>query len=343
MGTGIVAVAAATLPQQFRGLHTAATVVWALAAFLLIVLTVASAAQWRQYPGIARSQVTDPARNFFNGAPPVAVLVVGAGTLLFGGALFGSDAAVDIDWVLWFIGTIAGLVCTVGTPYLVFTRGPVDLGNLSIGWLLCVVPPMVSAATGALLVPHAAAGQPRLALLLCCYALFGLSLLASAIATTLTWYRLSLREPGQTLTEPTLWIMLGPLGQSVTAANALGSVAKSAIGPPYSTGLQAFGVVFGVPVWGFATLCACLAGAISLRAARIGLPFSLAWWSFIFPLGTYVTATSALALHTGSDSFRVFSAVLYVVLVLIWIRVATLTALSGRRGALFPSTGAKAT
>ena len=34
------------------------------------------------------------------------------------------------------------------------------------GWLMPVVPPMVSASTGALLVPHAAAGQPRLTLLL---------------------------------------------------------------------------------------------------------------------------------------------------------------------------------
>jgi hypothetical protein len=30
-----------------------------------------------------------------------------------------------------------------------------------------------------------------------------------------------------------------------------------------------------------------------------------------FPLGTYVTATSALALHTGSDPFRVYAAALF--------------------------------
>lgn len=36
MGTGIVAVAAASLPLQFPGLRTAATVVWAIAAVLLV-------------------------------------------------------------------------------------------------------------------------------------------------------------------------------------------------------------------------------------------------------------------------------------------------------------------
>ena len=38
MGTGIVAVAAASLPLQFPGLRTAATVVWAIAAVLLLSL-----------------------------------------------------------------------------------------------------------------------------------------------------------------------------------------------------------------------------------------------------------------------------------------------------------------
>ena len=38
-----------------------------------------------------------------------------------------------------------------------------------------IVPPMVSAATGALLIPHVASAQGRLTLLLGCYAMFGIS------------------------------------------------------------------------------------------------------------------------------------------------------------------------
>ena len=196
MGTGIVAVAAASLPQRFSGMHTAATAMWALAALLLIVLVGLTAAQWRRYPAVARSRVTDLAQGHFNGAPPVAVLVVGAGTLLYGGAVFGERAALDIAWVFWFAGTLAGLACAAGVLYLLFTGKPVPLDNVLIGWLMCMVPPMVSAATGAALVPHAAAGQARLAFLLCCYALFGLSLAVSAIVTTLICARLSLHKVG---------------------------------------------------------------------------------------------------------------------------------------------------
>ncbi|WP_228555293.1 TDT family transporter [Catenulispora pinisilvae] len=338
MGTGIVAIAAATLPQRFSGLHTAATAMWALSAFLLVVLVGFTAAQWRRDPAAARGRVADLTKGYFNGAPPVAVLVVGAGTLLYGGAVFGGRAALDIAWVLWFAGTLAGLVCAAGVLYLLFTGLPVPLDRVTIGWLMCMVPPMVSAATGALLVPHAAAGQVRLALLLCCYALFGLSLSVSAIATVLICYRMSQHKVGPAVTEPTLWIVLGPLGQSITAANALGNVAGTAIRAPDSTALRAFGIVFGAPTWGFATLWAGLALAITVRTKRSGLPFSLAWWSFTFPLGTYVTATSALALRTGSDPFRVYAAALYIALVLIWIRVAALTAYRAwRAGSASPS------
>jgi tellurite resistance protein TehA-like permease len=197
-----------------------------------------------------------------------------------------------------------------------------------------VVPPMVSASTGALLVPYAPAGQARLALLLSCYAMFGLSLLASIVIITLIWYRLAVHKTGDAATVPTLWIVLGPLGQSIAAANLLGGVARQALPAPYSTALEAFGVVYGVPVWGFALLWGAIAGAITVRTAREHLPFSLTWWSFTFPVGTCVLGTSELALHTGSDLFHVAAVLFYLGLVAAWIMVALRTAWGSLRGTL---------
>jgi C4-dicarboxylate transporter/malic acid transport protein len=335
MGTGIVANAAVSLPEQFPGLRAAATVVWALSAFLLVALTVVTALHWRSHPVTARGHASDPVMAHFYGAVPMAVLTVGAGTLLLGRDVIGVRAAVDIDWVLWLAGTIGGVVCAAAVPYLMFTRHRVQADSAFGGWLMPIVPPMVSAATGALLVPYAAPGQTRLTMLLCCYAMFGISLLASFVVITLIWNRLAVHKIGPARAVPTLWIVLGPLGQSVTAANLLGGVAHQALPAPYSTALQVFGVVYGVPVWGFAMLWACLAGVITLRTAREGLPFSLTWWSFTFPVGTCVTGTSGLALHTGSQMFRIAAAVLYAGLVLAWLVAAWRTAHGSFRGRLF--------
>jgi C4-dicarboxylate transporter/malic acid transport protein len=335
MGTGIVAVAAATLPMQFTGLRTAATVVWALAAFLLVALTVATALHWKRYAGIARGHARDAVMAQFYGAPPMAVLAVGAGTLLLGRDWIGLRAAIDVDWTLWLVGTVGGLVSAMVIPYLTFTTHEVRQDSAFGGWLMPIVPPMVSASTGALLLPYTAPGQLRLALLLCCYAMFGLSLLASVIVITLIWQRLAVYKAPPARMVPTLWIVLGPLGQSITAANLLSGDAGLSLHPPYSGAMESVGLLYGVPVWGFTLLWAGLAAAITVRTVRAGLPFSLTWWSFIFPVGTVVTGTSGLALHTGADLFRYAAVAFYVCLVLAWAVVAARTVRGSVRGSLF--------
>ena len=71
-----------------------------------------------------------------------------------------------------------------------FTRLELRREHTLATWLMPIVPPMVSAATGAALIAHLPAGQDRLDMLLCCYALFGISLLASLVTITLLWARL---------------------------------------------------------------------------------------------------------------------------------------------------------
>lgn len=335
MGTGIVANAAATLPLQFPGLRLVATAVWALAAALLVALTAAWGAHWVRHREAARGHLADPVMAQFYGAPPMALLTVGAGTLLLGQDVLGTELAVAVDWVLWSLGTAASLASAVTVPYLMFTRYQLSAEAAFPGWLMPVVPPMVAAATGALLVPHTPPGQGQLTLLLGCYAMFGLSLVASLVVITLVWWRLVQHKVGPARLVPTLWIVLGPLGQSITAANLLGGVAHLALPAPYATGFEVFGLVYGVPVWGFALLWAALAGLVTLRTVRQGLPFSLTWWSFTFPVGTVVTGTSALAARAHAD-FLAWAAVLfYLGLLAAWTTVATRTARGSLRGTLF--------
>ncbi|WP_052850928.1 TDT family transporter [Streptomyces avicenniae] len=337
MGTGIVAVAAVTLPVHVPGLRAAATVVWALAAALLVALTALAAVHGRRR---AAAHADHPVMAHFWGAPPMALMTVGAGTLTLGSDWIGARAAVAVATALWCAGTALGLLVAVAIPLRAVTRHAVAPDAAFGGWLMPVVPPMVSAATGALLVPHAPAGQVRLTLLLGCYALFGVSLLAALLVTAQLWDRLTHHGPGPAGMVPTLWIVLGPLGQSVTAANALGDAARHVLPGPYATGAEVFGLLYGLPVWGFAMLWLALAATLTARTARTargGLPFSLTWWSFTFPLGTCVTGTSALAARTGATAFEAAAVALYAALVCAWATVATRTARAAARGTLFPA------
>ncbi len=122
-----------------------------------------------------------------------------------------------------------------------------------------VVPPMVSAATGALLIAHMQPGAGQQTMLYGCYAMFGLSLVASLIIITMIWTRLSYYGTSGTARVPTLWIVLGPLGQSITAAGLLGTSAALAVRPAVAAGMSVFAILYGVPVWGFAVLWISLA------------------------------------------------------------------------------------
>ncbi|MFE5037201.1 TDT family transporter [Streptomyces sp. NPDC056683] len=317
MGSGIVAVAAATLPRGLPGLEAAATAVWAGTALLLIALAGVYAGQRR-----LRAHAGDPALAQFFGAPPMALLVVGAGTLLLGRRLVGERAAVDADWVLWSAGTVLGLATACTVPYLMVTRHRFTPDAAFGGWLLPVVPPMVSAATGALLVPRAPAGQVRLALLLGCYAMLGLGLVAVLLVLAMVYSRLVHHEAPGGAVVPTVWIGVGALDQAVTALSSLATAAPSALPAPYARGTAVAALLGGLGIWGFALLWLVLATALTAREIRRGLPFAPTWWSFIFPLGACVTGTSALATRTGSQLFVCLAVVLYVLLVAAWAVVS---------------------
>ncbi len=314
MGTGIVANALILVPIDVPGRRSIALVFWLLAAAWLAVLVVVSLAQ----PRAARRYAADPAMAPFYGAPAMALMTVGAGALLVGQDLIGEALAVRVDAALWTAGTLMGLFVAAWVPYRMFTRHALRLEDAFAGWLMPVVPPMVSAATGAALVAHLPAGEAQATLLYACYALFGLSLFAALIVIAIVWLGLVLHGPGPAKRAPTLLIILGPLGQSITAANLLGAAAHGVVALP----LAEFGVLYGVCVFGFAMLWLAIALALIARAARAGLPFSLAWWSFTFPVGTCVTAAAELSIHTGLHAFTWVCGALLALLLAGWAAAA---------------------
>jgi C4-dicarboxylate transporter/malic acid transport protein len=335
MGTGIVATAGATLPAHVPGLRAFAQVVWVAATVWLVILIVAVGAHWVRHPTVARSHAHNPQMAHFYGAAPMALLTVGAGAILVGKDLIGERIAVDLDWVLWTAGTLSGLITAMSIPYLMFTQYRVEPDAAFGGWLMPVVPPMVSAATGALLIPQMAPGTGRPTMLYGCYAMFGLSLVASLIIISMVWSRLAHFGTSGTARVPTLWIVLGPLGQSITAAGLLGTSAALAVDAHLADGMGVFAILYGVPVWGFAVLWIGLATALTVRTLRRGMPFALTWWSLTFPVGTFVTGTTQLALHTGLPAFRVAAVIAYLGLLSTWCLVAVRTFRGGWRGYLF--------
>ncbi|MGC9406512.1 TDT family transporter [Streptomyces sp. DZ1-3] len=334
MGTAVVGGAGAALPGHIPGLRTVCTAIWALSLVLLAVLLVARSLHWLHHRDQARAHLLDPGAAPFYGCLSMALLAVGGGALTVGRDWTGTAAAVALDAVLFTAGTVVGLAAAVAVPYLMAVRHRVEPGQASPVWLLPLVAPMVSAAVGPLLVPHLPPGQPRETLLLACVALFGVSLLATLVTLPLIFGRLLTGGPLPLALTPSLFLVLGPLGQSTTAVGAFADVAPGVVPAPYAEGFAVLAVLYGVPVTGFALLWLGLATAHVVRARREGMGFSMTWWSFTFPVGTCVTGAAALARHTGLVAYEALAVVLYALLVAAWTVAAAHTVRGLLSGAL---------
>ncbi|MFG3012772.1 TDT family transporter [Streptomyces cinerochromogenes] len=322
MGTAVVGSAGVALPGPVHGPRGVFAAVWGLSLLLLLTLLAARARHWSRHRDQARAHLLDPAMAPFYGCLAMALLSVGGGALTAGRELVGTRAAVALDTVLFPTGTVIGLGAAVAVPYLMAVRHRVDAAQATPVWLLPLVAPMVSASVGPLLVPHLPPGQPRETLLLACFALFGLSLLAVLVMLPLIFARLLTGGPLPLALTPTLFLVLGPLGQSTTAVALIADAAPGVVPAPYDRGLDVFAVLYGVPVMGFALLWLGLATAHVVRARRRGMGFSLTWWAFTFPVGTCVTGAAALARHTGLAMYNATATGLYGVLVAAWLASA---------------------
>ena len=92
--------------------------------------------------------------------------------------------------------------------------------------------------------------------------------------------------------------------------------------------MQTAALAYGLLVWGFAVYWLLMAGAMTVRAMRRHLPFTLGWWAFTFPVGVLTSGTDALYGETHAGFFAAASILLLTLLATMWTLVATKTARS---------------
>ncbi|WP_043256549.1 TDT family transporter [Streptomyces sp. Tu6071] len=322
MGTAMLATAGSGLPQHVGGLRGLCTALWALAALALLAVLVARGAHWAHHRDQARAHLRSPAVAPFYGCLAMAFLALSAATQRVGPDVLGRGAALRLAEVLFAIGAVLAVVVAAGIPVLMIVHARARFADVSPVWLLPLVAPMVAASVGPGLVAELPAGQARETLVYACLALFGTSLLAVLVVLPLVGARLLTGGGWPTRLAPSLFLVLGPLGQSTTATGAIAEAARGVLPDGTAEGLRVFSIVYGVPVMGFALLWLLIAAALVARALAQDLRPSSTWWAFTFPVGTCVTGPTQLAAHTGLAAYRWLAAAVYVFLLFAWCAAA---------------------
>ncbi|MBF4161867.1 C4-dicarboxylate ABC transporter [Nocardioides sp. CBS4Y-1] len=299
MGTGILATLLETNAASADALHPAAVVVLVLAWVALLGLSLGYGMRVARDTRALTSTLTDPAVLPLWGTVAMGLLAVGAATLTVVPtvAAAATSAAVVVDAVLWTLGTGLGLATAFGFAVVLMRR---HAGPPTPVWGLPIVPPMVSATTGASLVPHLGGTGARFALVLVASACFAVAATFGVLVFGLAYHHHWRVTPLTVAAAASSWIPLGIVGQSTAAAQAIASQAESLLTPAAAaaahTAADAYGsaaLVVGVPLVAYAVV-------VTARGFRHRMPFAPGWWALTFPIGTIALGSHLLGAATGS-------------------------------------------
>lgn len=252
---------------------------------------------------------------------------------------------VTFTWVLWWIDSIIAVVISIGLPFLQFTRHTQSLDQITGIWLLPVVAPIVSAASGGIVAQLLPPEHARLTIIVS-YIQWGLGFSFAFMIMTLYYARLAIYKIPPATVIVSAFLPLGPCGQGafglLQLSSTLYDMSKQDQGgltaPGEDTAIMA-AAIYGVTIpialilWGLglAWLIIALSSLFDLWMVS-NLSFNLGWWGFTFPLGVFCTATTQLGKELDSTAFKLLGTIFSVIEVLLWLFIAGMTFVEVLRG-----------
>jgi C4-dicarboxylate transporter/malic acid transport protein len=323
MGTGILAITATISPIPIPFGRAIGVALWSVDAILFAIFAILWAIGSIRAPKTLLETLRDPVRAQVLGAPPMACFTIAVGFLKIGESFLPLEFCVAAAQTIFIVGVLGSIASAFAVPYLMFTHHELKSEKMYGSWLLPIVPPIVASVPAALLSPtwpDAIRGD----MLGLAYALLGTGVILAAIIIVIFYSRLTIHKVPEGALVTTMWLVVGPLGQSIAGIIALGNAATT-VWPAFGHGLAMAALAYGVLVWGFAMYWLAMAIAMTLRAKRKHLPFNLSWWAFTFPVGVLTAGTDALYLQTHAHIFGIVSLALLALLASMWSLVATKT------------------
>lgn len=307
MSTGTLACATLSQAQLAPWLEIPAHILCWLNFALFAFLCPYAIGSWLAKKADLKKACCLPAQASFLSASGIALLVLANQCLFF-------ELGVTAAFIFWLAGILVTFGLNIGILYKIFSEQH-TLEHITPVFFIPVVGLVVIPAAGCAISTGLDAPWNGLAQLVCALALgAGLLLYSGLFATMLQ--RHMLVGPIPDLLTPTLWIHLAPLGWGAISVISLGHV----LAPPATQDTLQF---FGVLAWGAAAWWVLMAGILTLRAIwRHAMSFTLAWWSFIFPLGSFTLLTKLLNLNYGGSI--AFCA--WILMAVIWIMATIKTA-----------------
>ncbi|AHF80760.1 TDT family transporter [Thermococcus paralvinellae] len=305
MGTGALALVSLAYSSKVSILKSVAVGLTYLNTALFFILLVPWVLRWFKYKENALKDLYHPVICHFYGTIAIALLVLSADYLLILKNLTLAKA-------FWLIGMPLTIFFAFLIPYLMFIQERIDIKNVTPAWFIPPVGLIVIPLSGGALM-NTFSGIWKEVMVFVNYFAWGAGFFLYLALFAIVMHRFIAHEPLPCGIAPAIWINLGPIG---AGTSTLYMLVKNSEFITMKEPFLAFGLIF----WGFGIWWFVMAVIMTLHYIRkLNLPYSLAWWAFIFPLGAYVSATHNVALAFGIDIIDSFGFVLYWLLFGLWL------------------------
>ena len=328
MGTGVLALMLGDFPYGHSALTVVAQALWCVNALFFTLFSLMFLSRAVFFPESFRQLFHHPVQPLFIGCIPM-----GFATIVNGMITLWPISAASMVWTntMWWIDVALSIISVLVVPFYMFTAQEHRMERMTAAWLLPIVPPEVTAASGGLVAQHLAPALGT-SVIFVSYVLWAISVLLSMGILTILFLRLTLHKLPHVDMAVSAWLPLGPLGTGAMAMITLGAASHHVFSltdlAPMTLLWQDAGVLVALLLWGLGLWWMIMAIVFTLRYLREGLPFNMGWWGFTFPLGVFDSATYLLAKETQFSPFLYLGTAFTVLLAVFWV-IVTKRSLSG--------------
>lgn len=313
-------------------------VIAVLADTLYFIVLIPWVIRWVRYFEYAHRDLNHPLIGNFFVTMPVATTILGTNINLIWSKYLGEPLTYSLIFTIWIIAIIGVTFFTFYTTFRIMrvedTPKP-EMINFS--WIMAPIANMAISLIGNPVLELTMKLHPSwsLSVLITNTALFGIGFFLFIFISAIVFVRLANHPLPPAETIPSFGIFVSAVGLAVSAIIDASKHAHS-MGFLASTDLAN---LIAVVVWGFGIWIVGIIAIICIYQLRKGgIPFSMGWWAFIFPLAAYTIASQKVAASFVTPLTSGYAAFLTILLCLLWLYTFTNTVRGAITGKLFIGT-----
>jgi C4-dicarboxylate transporter/malic acid transport protein len=335
MGTGGLANILFLWERQSPGLWRTSLLVATLADIGYFVVLIPWLLRWVNHFEYVRRDLLHPVATNFFVTMPVATVILGTNLHLIWSPYLGRELVFSLTLACWIIALVGVAFFTIFTTFrFIQAEAAPAPESMNFSWIMAPIANMALLLLGNLVLGSAILLRPGWCLTIFAMnaAMLGIGFFLFLFIGAIIFVRLAQHPLPPAETTPTFGIFLSAAGLAVSSILDLGANAK-AMGLVAETGLFSVGAA---AVWGFGMWILAIIAVICIHQLRRGgIPFSLGWWAFVFPLAAYTIGSQKVALRFPSSLTQGYAFFLTALLIVIWLYILAKTLGGLRKGIFF--------